>query len=389
MATSEPTGPTGPSTDTEATAEFILCERQDLENIGNAVREKIGSTDKMNIKNVPSAITNIPGSFFKNEIDLLGTENNIRGDFSAIIECREAPASIYLLVDQTGKKLDNVNVTESMYVFARQDDLEVSGFGNNFSISVTGEKINLNHHCVGYASGNSGTAKRKIILVAVDNEGNTHHTMFRLSWAVNPCYLKNTKIALYDGTIKNVQDITYEDELLAWDFDNGCFVAVKPLWIKKAQTTNEYFHCVFENEINLDLINRDNHAHRVFCLDTNQFEYANDCVGKMVMTNNGPVKMLSCEIIKDEVEFYNIITNYHMNCYANSILTSTGFSNIYLIENMKYIKEDRELIPIEAFDNCPESYYTGLRLGEQKNYTIERINEKIHRMVELALPNGN
>lgn len=203
------------------------------------------------------------------------------------------------------------------------------------------------------------------------------------------CYLKDTLITLANNQTKKVQDITYQDDLLVWDFDNGCYASAKPLWIKQSQITTQYYHCVFEDNSTLDLVGGRGHAHRVFCLDTNQFEYANDCIGKTIMTQNGPMKLLSCDIIEDNVEFYNIITNYHMNCFANKVLTSTGFSNIYPIENMKYIVDtNREIIPIEAFANCPEEYYYGMRLGEQVNYTMERMNEKIQNMAAIALPKG-
>lgn len=199
------------------------------------------------------------------------------------------------------------------------------------------------------------------------------------------CFIFGTKILLYDNTAKEVQNITYDDNLLVWDFDNGRYTSAKPLWIKKSETTTQYYHCTFEDNSTLDLVGGRNHAHRIFCLDTNKFEYANDCVGKMIMTHNGVMRMTSCEIIQDNVEFYNIITNYHMNLFANNVLTSTGFNNLYEIKDMKFVKEDRELIPIESFEDCPEEYYYGMRLGEQINYSIERINEKIKNIKELAV----
>lgn len=202
------------------------------------------------------------------------------------------------------------------------------------------------------------------------------------------CFLRGTQISLCNNSTKSVESITYDDKLLVWDFDNAQYAAAKPLWIKKMQVTSEYYDCYFSDGTNLKLVGGRGHAHRLFCVDTNRFEYANDCVGKIVMSQNGPVKMESCEIKQEEVEFYNIITDYHMNLYANGILSSTGLSNIYPIEDMKYVIEKRELIPIEAFDNCSEKYYYGLRLGEQKEYTLERLNEKLKEIQFLAIENG-
>lgn len=195
------------------------------------------------------------------------------------------------------------------------------------------------------------------------------------------CFIYGTKILLTNGTTKEVQDITYDDNLLVWDFDNGCYASAKPLWIKKTETATYYYRCIFENETVLDLVGSNGNCHAVFCLDDNKFEYANKCVGKTIMTKKGPTKLLSCDKIEDSVEFYNIITDYHMNLFANNILTSTTMNNIYPIENMKFVKEDRELIPYEAFSNIPVEFYTGLRLGENKLEDIDRLEKKVEMIL--------
>ena len=48
-------------------------------------------------------------------------------------------------------------------------------------------------------------------------------------------------MTLADGTEKLVEDITYDDELLVWDFDNGCLATAKPAWIKKPEQVDYYF----------------------------------------------------------------------------------------------------------------------------------------------------
>lgn len=199
------------------------------------------------------------------------------------------------------------------------------------------------------------------------------------------CYVKGTKILLANGLLKNVEDITYDDELLAWDFDNGCHTSAKPLWIKQPEIATYYYHCTFENGLTLDLTGSSGNCHAVFNLDKNKFEYANKCVGQMVMTKLGASKLLSCEKVDEKVEFYNIMTNYHINCYANEVLTSSKLNNIYPIENMKFVKEDRELIPIESFDGVSEEYYYGLRLGENKKENIDMIIENVKTKIQKTL----
>ena len=77
------------------------------------------------------------------------------------------------------------------------------------------------------------------------------------------------------------------------------------------------------------------------------------------------VTLVSKEVVTENVEYYNVITNYHMNAFAEGILTSCRLSNLYEIKDMKYVKDDRELVSIEEFGEIPEEFYKGLRLAEQ------------------------
>lgn len=195
------------------------------------------------------------------------------------------------------------------------------------------------------------------------------------------CYIENTEITLADGNCKKVQDIAYNDQLLVWDFDNGCYASSYPLWIKEEEIALSYYHCIFENGTTLGLVGSNGNCHAVFCLDDNCFEYANNCVGKMIMTENGATKLLSCEQKHEAVKFYNIITNHHINCYANGVLTSSKLNNIYPIEKMKFVMEDRPIIPIEKFGDIQEEFYHGLRLGENKIEDLEYIQIKLSKML--------
>lgn len=91
--------------------------------------------------------------------------------------------------------------------------------------------------------------------------------------------------------------------------------------------------------------------------------------------------MVSCERVEEPVEYYNIITDYHMNLYADGILTSCRYSNLYPIVDMKYVKEEREIVPYEMFDSrvVSRKYYDGLRLGEQ-TIPIEETNKYCDRL---------
>lgn len=198
-----------------------------------------------------------------------------------------------------------------------------------------------------------------------------------------PCFVYGTLILLSDGTTKQVQDVTYEDSLLVWDFDNACYSSAKPLWIKKVQTSNYYYECEFENGIILKLVGSNGKCHRVFNVDDNIFKSATDCVGKNIMTATGVSKLIKCKRVDETVEFYNIITDYHLNLFANSVLTSCRLNNLYPIENMKFVKDNRQTIPKEKYGNIDDKFYYGLRLDERNCNDIDEINAYVERLYML------
>ncbi len=72
----------------------------------------------------------------------------------------------------------------------------------------------------------------------------------------------------------------------------------------------------------------------------------------------------------------------HMNLYANGILASWRFNNIYPITDMKFVKEaERCVIPLSAYEGVPEEYYNALRLGEQPKIPVEKSVAWVKRMI--------
>lgn len=202
-----------------------------------------------------------------------------------------------------------------------------------------------------------------------------------------PCYLKGTLITLSDGSKKSVETITYDDELLVWDFDNGCFTSAKPLWVKRVQTSSYYYRLKFEGGTEICLVGQDGKCHRLFNVERQEFISGTDFhVGEHTFNEQGiEVKLIGIEIVEEEVEYYNIITEYYMNCYANGLLSSTQYNNVYPIKDMKFVKDGREMIPFESYQSIPKKFYVGMRLGEQdlSIRSIEKTNAYIGRMLGL------
>lgn len=223
----------------------------------------------------------------------------------------------------------------------------------------------------------SSAFKSSICILQINGDG------FIKQLATKPCFVRDTRISLSNGTTKLVQDITYDDELLVWDFDNTRYSSAKPLWIKKVQTASYYYRCEFDNGIILNLVGSDGKCHRVFDVDNNLFEYATDCVGNTIAVQNGVSRLISCERVYELVEFYNIITEYHLNLFANSVLTSCRLNNLYPIENMQFVKDNRPNIPKEEYAGVDDSFYYGLRLGERDPEYVGSINEYIKHLQSI------
>lgn len=193
-----------------------------------------------------------------------------------------------------------------------------------------------------------------------------------LGFPISFCVLAGTLITLANGTKKKVEELNYEDDLLVWDFDNGCMASAKPLWLQKEQKADRYNLFKFSDGNILKTVNQ----HRIFNAEKGAFTYPmtdQTPIGTTTLNDKGEkVKLISKEIIDEKVTYYNIITKYHMNAFTGGILTSCRLSNLYPIKNLKYVKDGRKLISKEEYAGVPEEYYEGLRLAEQP----QEINKK-------------
>lgn len=239
------------------------------------------------------------------------------------------------------------------------------------------------------SSGNPSNTPMNCLFIAVDTNGNYDIDTISFQGGA-PCFLKDTLVTLSNRSTKPVQDITYNDELLVWNFDEGKYDMAKPLWIKKTQTTTYYYKIKLDSGIILNLVGSDGKCHRLFSIEDGMFISATDMVGKTTYTLDGESKVISCELIDETVEFYNIITDYHINLFANGVLTSCRYNNLYPIDNMKFIKDDRlnrapkwKLYEQFRDHKCLGRYIEGLRLYEQINIPLEETIKYCERLESL------
>lgn len=184
----------------------------------------------------------------------------------------------------------------------------------------------------------------------IDKNGGSHSVPYTLTsdstlYASN-CLIEGTQITLADGSTKAIEDITYDDELLVWNFYAGRFDTAKPTWIKVAEVAPRYNLVKFSNGSEVGFVGAGGEKgyHRIFNKEAGAFTYT----GNFKETPNGTTTfaqdgtfptVVSQEVVEKEVKFYNVITDKHYNLFANGILTSCKLSNKYHIENMRYIGE--------------------------------------------------
>lgn len=195
------------------------------------------------------------------------------------------------------------------------------------------------------------------------------------------CLLKGTRIMLANRTEKKIEDITYEDELLVWNFDEGKLDTAKPLWIKKAEKSDYFFRNVLGNWRELLTTGQSDTGwgHRMFDIDKGKFVYTTESVSDMIHTLDGSARHMSCQRIETECEYYNIVTDKHFNLFANRILTSCSLNNLYPIVDMRFVKTGE--IPHQKSDfDLPDRYIEGLRLCENPA-SVESLTKYVKKMI--------
>lgn len=251
----------------------------------------------------------------------------------------------------------------------------VSGVGGTYTNVIKGSRAwvsypySITPESAGTIVIDDSTANGKALIQINDNC--TIHSWY--------CFVSGTRVRLASNADKIIDDITYVDELLVWDFDNGCYSSAKPIWIKKAETATEYYRCEFEDGAVLKLVGADGKCHRVFSVDDGAFLSATECVGKRVYSRNGIAKLISCEKVEEKVVFYNVITAKHLNLFAEDILTSCRLNNMYPIEGMKFVKDGRSANAYDEYFGVTNAVFDGLRLGEQQ-MSREELKAYVNRL---------
>ena len=124
--------------------------------------------------------------------------------------------------------------------------------------------------------------------------------------------------------------------------------------------------------------------HRIFNKQKGMFTYPmteDTPIGTISFSEDGKeIKLISKEYVYEDVEYYNIITKFHINLFAEGVLTSCRYNNIYPISDMKFVKDKIVHNEREKF-KISEEYFYGLRVSEQ-SFSAEEVEKYVSRLEE-------
>ena len=131
----------------------------------------------------------------------------------------------------------------------------------------------------------------------------------------------------------------------------------------------KYWHTVLSDGTEIDLVGAKHNSHRFFNAEQGKFIYANsfDLGSEHTFKQDGSAPtVISCEPMTDKtVRYFNMMTEHNIGFFANGILVGNRFSNMYPIEDMKFVKYDKSINNREDYPEVPDNIFYGLRIAEQ------------------------
>lgn len=150
----------------------------------------------------------------------------------------------------------------------------------------------------------------------------------------NGCVTPDTLVTLADGTQKQIQHVTYQDKLLAWNFFEGKYEAVSSAIIfDHGYANNTVIKLNFSDGTCVKAVN----LHQFFSADENKFvtisaSNVGNYVGQKFVKQQGDgyttVTLTSFEVYQEYIESYGIISAQHYN-----ILVEGMFSTDFMAED--------------------------------------------------------
>ena len=245
-------------------------------------------------------------------------------------------------------------------------------------LNVTDPNTDFNREIIKYPTGADGSGA----MVSFITTGSYLHLSFdaiggsvyqlkhsELEYPVNFIFECNTLYCFADNSVVEtskgqilMKDLTMDDEVKCWDFDNGCVAYAKPLFISVKPEVGLSYEAVFDD----GTVCRYSAPHRCYCsvglFVSLSNKYAIGC--KFYFQDGTYKKLVEWRRVNKPSKRYTMLTDYHMNSFVDGILAGSNYCNLYHInKDMKYDKVDRPVRKNEF--GVSDRLYKGLRLSEQ------------------------
>ena len=187
------------------------------------------------------------------------------------------------------------------------------------------------------------TTNEKVVCTKSETEENTYtFTMPASNVTIsasseeksNGCVAPGTLITLADGTQKKVEDVTYDDMLLVWDFNTGTYVAkTAAILINMGEGYYSVVNLNFSDGTTIKMLD----IHGFFDLNENKYvfinaanvaDYVGHCFVKATDTGNKEVILTSYSITNEYTTAYSILSAENYNVFTEGILTVTPLPGI-------------------------------------------------------------
>lgn len=193
------------------------------------------------------------------------------------------------------------------------------------------------------------------------------------------CFIEGTLVMLADGSQKKVEDLTSDDLIAVWDFENGTLTSTPMIFIEKVETylkTITYLtfsddtvigiywnHCFYDCDLN-----------KFVEITTNNF---NDYIGHTFMHYKDGVlvkeQLVSAENKQEWASVYSLTTNKHFGHFINNYLSAPG--GVYGVINVYPTNSETMMIDYDLFEQEKQMYglYTYDEFCKEIAYVPEEV----------------
>lgn len=254
----------------------------------------------------------------------------------------------------------------------------VSGMPYEGSGGAGYRKFNSNNNGLCYTTNdyerNVSASSQTVCFRYKGNDGNDYYYYIKYSFTAltyksGGCFAEGTDITLADGSTGKVEDITYSDRILSWNFFTGKAEG-KDLCIIINHGENKYavLNSVFSDGTVLRTIDE----HGVFDATLNKFVYLSPDTYRQYLGHKfikvdpsgsySKVKLTDAYVTEEVTTAYSVTSDVNCNAVAQGILTIPPYDNFYnyfkVGRNLRYasraFKKDIEKYGMYEYDDFKE-----------------------------------